>query len=229
MKMGNKLLIPYGLNSQDFLINASKARKEEIYRCPECKAILIFRKGDIRIPHFAHEANGECTYETIVHKIAKMLIAQVINEHLKTIALDYKCDRCKIKLRHILEPTYITEACLEKRIDKYICDVVALRNGESILAIEIEATHPMEEDKVNHLGLYWIELQAKDVLNNPYHWIPVRAKLKPVFCKRCKPYGKNLRQRQTVIECGVEISEVPNPKENPKLFNQFLNKFLGRY
>ena len=56
----------YALNDQNERINASKAVKEKSYLCPnlECEnRELILKKGHIRIPHFAHKSQNDCTWE----------------------------------------------------------------------------------------------------------------------------------------------------------------------
>lgn len=43
------------------------------FRCPECKASMILKKGSIKYPHFAHEAHSVCEIsgETLEHLKAK--------------------------------------------------------------------------------------------------------------------------------------------------------------
>lgn len=51
----------HALNSEDNIIAAINASKEETYRCLECKTELGVRKGDVRQPHFFHlNPHREC-------------------------------------------------------------------------------------------------------------------------------------------------------------------------
>jgi len=56
----------YALDDQNERINASKAVKEKNYLCPNLKCEnrkLILKKGQIRIPHFAHKSKKDCSSE----------------------------------------------------------------------------------------------------------------------------------------------------------------------
>lgn len=56
----------YALNDQNEKINASIAEKGKIYYCPnlDCgNRELILKKGHIRIPHFAHKSQKDCSSE----------------------------------------------------------------------------------------------------------------------------------------------------------------------
>ncbi len=56
----------YALNDQNERINAYKAEKTKINYCPnlDCdNRELILKKGHIRIPHFAHKSQKDCSSE----------------------------------------------------------------------------------------------------------------------------------------------------------------------
>ena len=50
----------YGCDDQDKRISAEDAERSGIYSCPVCGAKLVLKRGDINIPHFAHEKNSKC-------------------------------------------------------------------------------------------------------------------------------------------------------------------------
>lgn len=71
----------YALDENTHLIEIKYAAKGSEYRCPNCGAIMIPRQGKIRRWHFAHKANIEnCSYETYLHKLAKMRIRECFNK-----------------------------------------------------------------------------------------------------------------------------------------------------
>lgn len=71
----------YALDENTHLIEIKYAAKGSEYRCPNCGAIMIPRQGKIRCWHFAHKANIEnCSYETYLHKLAKMRIRECFNK-----------------------------------------------------------------------------------------------------------------------------------------------------
>lgn len=81
--MGKEFLdleVPYGLHPDGYLEKAEDARKGLNYLCPECEEPLVFRAGEYMVKHFAHKANTNCSGESIIHKTAKMLIAQTIRD-----------------------------------------------------------------------------------------------------------------------------------------------------
>ena len=69
------LLIPKALNKLTHeCINVNNANKEDPYIRSGCKKDVIFKKGNIRCPHFAHKSsNNPCEYyntqnESQIHK-----------------------------------------------------------------------------------------------------------------------------------------------------------------
>lgn len=49
------------------------ATKGEMYFCPECSSLLVFKSGMLKIPHFAHKNVGDCpiTSESAAHLFMK--------------------------------------------------------------------------------------------------------------------------------------------------------------
>ena len=50
----------YGLDSRNERICADDADRKGKYKCPGCGANLILKRGEINIPHFAHERHKRC-------------------------------------------------------------------------------------------------------------------------------------------------------------------------
>jgi hypothetical protein len=76
------------------------ASKINEYMCPECKKNVIFKKGKIKQPHFAHyKSDNCCNYyekpsETQIHKDAKLLMKKLLNNK-QSIIIHKKCSYCK--------------------------------------------------------------------------------------------------------------------------------------
>lgn len=70
--------IQYAPNRDGKLISINEAKRGLACNCicPACKSVLIARKGDVRIPHFAHYKNNSCEtgFQTSIHLLAKELI-----------------------------------------------------------------------------------------------------------------------------------------------------------
>ncbi|MDN6967522.1 competence protein [Oenococcus sp. UCMA 17063] len=60
------------------LIEADHARRDELFYCPFCKKRLLLRRGEIKIPYFAHSVNDNCSSfsenESEIHLLAKKKI-----------------------------------------------------------------------------------------------------------------------------------------------------------
>jgi Competence protein CoiA-like family len=197
--MDTELFVPYGLNPEGELVHARDAIRQVEYRCPECASLLVLRAGDVVARHFAHKANTSCTGESIAHETAKRLIAQVINEQSeasseKLVSIVCPCACCHETFQLSLPPSSFSEARLEECIGSFRCDVVALRNHDYVLAIEILATHAVEEEKTQELSVPWMDISATAVLENPYRWVPTQSRLKPVLCSKCKTYLRRLNE-----------------------------------
>jgi hypothetical protein len=75
------------------------ADKKNKYECPECKKDVIFKKGPIIRPYFAHkQSTSPCYYyenpnETQIHKDAKLLLKSLL-DNKKSIWIDRNCNNC---------------------------------------------------------------------------------------------------------------------------------------
>ena len=83
----------YAFDSEWRLIHIDDAIKGKEYRCPNCKEIMIVRKGKERKKHYAHKNTENCSYETYLHKIAKRRICECFNESAHFMI------QCQSKLR----------------------------------------------------------------------------------------------------------------------------------
>jgi hypothetical protein len=149
----------------------------------------VLHSGAVRARHFAHKASTACDGETLVHITAKLLIAKVINEHCSSnsrITLHCACSRCRSALQLAIPSTAFTGSAVEERVGSFICDVVAFRESDPVLGIEIFKTHAVGAVKAEQLEIPWMELTAADVLENPFDWRPTQMHLKPTVCPDCK-------------------------------------------
>jgi hypothetical protein len=52
--------------------------------------------------------------------------------------------------------------------------------------VEICKSHAVGDEKAELLELPWIELDAAQVLKDPFNWHPVQMRLKPLVCQNCR-------------------------------------------
>lgn len=73
----------YANNSSGSLIDVSNAQRNEKYFCPICGELMIPHIGKMRRWHFVHKNVGICSYESYLHKLAKIKIREAFlsSEH----------------------------------------------------------------------------------------------------------------------------------------------------
>lgn len=183
------LKVPYGLSVDDTLVAAASASKDSAYRCPCCSAELVLKAGAVNVAHFAHPTNANCSSEAIIHITAKHLIQSVMNDNANgegSITLEVTCANCSALVPKQLPYQTFTGAEVEVKVDQYICDVVGYKKDGSMFAVEIFNTHKVDTDKSVNLPVYWIELKAENVIDNPQKWLAVQSRLKDCYCDECK-------------------------------------------
>ena len=73
----------YANNLSGELINVSNAQRSEQYFCPICGEPMTPHMGKIRRWHFVHNNANNCSYESYLHKLAKIKIQKAFlsSEH----------------------------------------------------------------------------------------------------------------------------------------------------
>lgn len=151
------LKIPYALDETGQLININVAEKGNKYYCPSCKHLVIVRKGEIKVHHYAHKADNSCTQETAIHKIAKLLIQKSIiswkSGQIQAPIINRTCQICQSIVGQPLSEK-VEGADLEVRVgDGSIVDVALMNSNIPIAGIEIRVTHKVDERKAKSLPI----------------------------------------------------------------------------
>ena len=149
------------------------AEKRKDYSCPDCKRDVFVKKGEIKIPHFAHKSDPEnrCTYNRNPsikqqHRNAQLKLKEILNNGLKiNIRRRCLCGICGY-INGTIVNSHLGEGKIEYRFifnnsPKYAD--VALIDGDSILCIfEVVDTHyTREEDRPDP----WFEIHANEINN----------------------------------------------------------------
>lgn len=212
--MTKELHVPYGAEPTGKLISGKSAVRGVDYICPGCGHKLVLKTGPVKVRHFAHASNGACSYESLLHKTAKALIVQVITENAGAngtpgkLNLSNACTDCACPKTTRLPAKTFSSAKQEVGVNGFVCDVVGYRGSQIALAIEIVHTHKVTEVKALALQVYWAELNAIDVVENPYVWNPIRANLKPYRCSRCE--GIRIRNFEDIKRQKNRLAKNPN-------------------
>lgn len=183
----SELKVPFAIDSNDRLHSPDEAKKGINYFCPNCHDPLVFRNGEIKIPHFAHKTSLTCSNESIEHKTAKLLVLNAINDHLRKNGEKPKflkhCGNC-YKLYDIPLPSDSSIAVLEYKLPcGYIGDVVVLSNNNTpLLVIEIRIAHAVDSKKHNAISTSYIELDGYKVIDNRNGIPIIKSKIESVYC-----------------------------------------------
>ena len=181
------------------------ANKVDKYICPECNKDVIFRHGEINIPHFAHaKDNQKCNYydkpsETQIHKDAKMLLKKIL-KNKQNIKFIRKCNNgCCIKKYKIQYLSDTIEILLEYKFNfnnsNKIADVAYINNNEIKCLFEICHTNKTKE---NDRPEPWFEINAtelikqiNDIDNNK---IKINCIRKNINCKKYETPEEKIKE-----------------------------------
>lgn len=169
----------YANNSSGELINISIAQRSEKYFCPICGELMTPHMGQKRKWHFVHKNIGNCSYESYLHKLAKVRIRQAFlsSEHF---FLSYKAKAiCSCECPFIGSPKcegekpvefdlrrFYDNCEIEAPYHKYRADLLLTSSKKPKLPpvlIEIRVTHRCKEDKIND-GVRIIEIPIQSEL-----------------------------------------------------------------
>jgi len=131
--------------------------------CPACEKKLVARNGGHkRIHHFAHYESAECKYgvQTSIHIAAKNILEKTKRIKVPSVSVFInteieKKSYCFIShgnFQEISSDKYIhfEEVILEKKLHRYIPDVVIISNGKRLI-IEIAVTHFVGRKKLQKI------------------------------------------------------------------------------
>lgn len=157
----------YALDKNQHLINIKDASKEIEYFCPCCGAIMIPKQGKKNRWHFAHKGSlNNCSYETYLHKLAKLRIKEcflnspkfTIKFHPTVTCAITECplgtiNRCTWNKTQAFNLKDFYNTCTEEAtIGNFRADLLLShcdkKNREPIL-IEIVVTHHSTDEKIH--------------------------------------------------------------------------------
>lgn len=185
------LLYEYAKSENDVFTHIDDAIKEHCYRCIQCGEPLIIKEGTKKRKHFAHKSNSNCDGESYIHKIWKKRIkdkfyseSQFVVKYyvgtpckdltsclIKKIIPDLKCNKCYLKETDLKQEYDTCEEEVEYK--GFIGDIVlsdSKNPDKEPLFIEIDYTHPCEEEKIAS-RIKIIEFKVEDDREKPVNLI----------------------------------------------------------
>jgi hypothetical protein len=153
------------------------ACKMNKYICPYCNNDVIFRKGKIKQPHFAHKkSTNPCGYytkpgESQIHKDGKLLMKTLLDNR-RCINLYRICESCSYNKKNVFNirsEEYTDNMSAEKEFkfvfneSKKSADVALLENKEIKYIFEIHYTNKtLDENRPEP----WFEIKAETLIHD---------------------------------------------------------------
>lgn len=92
--MSSEVQYPYAYDECNNLVFIedikSNERYDHLYHCPECGGEMKPRLGQYNRKHFYHSDNHKCGIESYLHKTAKLLLAERINDRKRPLLVSLK-------------------------------------------------------------------------------------------------------------------------------------------
>ena len=130
--------VPYALSGTRVGFPHTANRSEQ-WSCPECHAEVIVKRGDIKVPHFAHKASQSgCRGETFAHSSTKEWIAA--NVQSPDFRITSTCTGCCEPFTAFRGARGLAGAT-EVQIEAYRADAAAVECGRLVAAFEVLHSH----------------------------------------------------------------------------------------
>ena len=161
----------YGISDENKLVHISEVAsgKKCNCKCPACNTPLIAKKGNIKIPHFAHESTETCEYgfETSLHMAAKEVLAKAKSMYLPEVTYEFKGLHRKKEICKGIE-FCIDRVELESKTGSIVPDII-LYSGDEKIFVEIFVTHKIDEykyQKIKELNISTLEIDLSNYRNS---------------------------------------------------------------
>ena len=233
------LQIPYAYTTNKLPVSPEAAEKGQNFLCPICDNEVVLKRGEVRRPHFAHKPDTACSGEGVRHKVAKQMIYLMYLRTVRTVMVSVttfrRCPNCSQGVLFPQTPQY-DDVAREVNVGRHRVDVALLRDGKPVSGIEVQDTHPVDDEKwdaFKKLGFPCIEVEAKDVIRMweydikswrqqiPKLSFPMRLDLKAIthnlfhfndqlyriYCNECDDEVDHLEEDESMIDEDESIPE----------------------
>lgn len=143
----SKIKLKFAVDEDGKFIGISEAERAGKYFCITCSENLIIRKGPIRGHHFSHKGGSGCSFESMLHQLAKNIIynAQGIvmpnsSAHLRIVKAELESSPC---------PSIISDVVLETEKER--------------VAVEIKVRNTKSEDDIRKFKQHNISVMELDL------------------------------------------------------------------
>jgi len=210
------------------------------YKCPCCEKDVIFKKGLIKQPHFAHyKSDNPCYYydkpcETQIHKDAKLLLKTLL-DNKSEICFHRECNNCMFEEPDIIEYKISkndynenTKAIIEYKFmfnnSTRSADVAFIENDNIKYIFEICYKNKTKEENRPEP---WIEINAEDLINkiNSGEIIDEEGNIsieciRNYKCDKCIKYEENENSKRILYYENLKQEKERQEKERNEKFKQ---------
>lgn len=201
------------------LVTVDSAQRGEDFRCPNCKEILILKRGEIKAAHFAHKPDmTECSKDLIMHQIAMDLLCRddisFQWEYQCQMSYEYSNDKGCVfygcnspRKRKRLGGYKMTQQ--EYPLGKYRVDIAILRDSGGLHGgIEVYNTHKTKKGKWKYFNdnkIPCVEVEAQSIIDAYYANTPQFIKCLRnnlhlfIDCKGCDRARKRAQEQYLKI------------------------------
>lgn len=206
--------------------------------CPVCRGEVVLRIGAVRVPHAAHKPDSTCiatTPDNILHINAKVHLREELLKR-KSFGILFPCSNREAG-PHNGFYTFAEnwdEIQMKYGVDQDHPDLLLLRKGQPVCAIEVFATHslePMKDQVMAALPFPWIEVDAIRIVGSPEENIPTWTADAPLptcssslqrqnihwLCEKCSPQPAQVEEKILLFRV-VEFF-YPSGKSHRSLFS----------
>jgi hypothetical protein len=182
--------------------------------CPLCQTQVIFKLGNERVHHYAHQPEIICSAtqpETALHINAKYYLYSQLQQTRSITIENYCSGRCGA-IREITWSQNWDHVIVEHNLGSYRPDVTLFINQKPIGALEILVSHKVSEEKASFFhenGIPGLEIQVDEHFYEgdskwtpdkplPYYRLFPNAKI--WFCDDCLEIRKRLQEQSKLQE-----------------------------
>ena len=214
--MGNDILNKFAKDNNGKHIHIDNALSGVDYYCPVCKEKFIFKKGNIRQRHFAHNnSSSNCTGtgEGYLHKTFKKMLLENIKNNLNNkspIIINWICNICNMEHNGDLL-NEIIDAKDEYNLVECRPDIALIdKNGNVPIIIEIVDKHEPEKNVIDYcikhnIVLIRIKLDSIDDLENIENKIKLPSNVVFFNKMNCQIFRNYLLQHQQQQQLNAQI------------------------
>ena len=106
----------------------------------------------------------------------------------------------------------VTTAHIEYLIGSHRADVMFMMGDEPVLAIEVKVSHAVDEQKAETLPVYFVEVDAEDVIKDPHVLWDIRHKRNQGFPTDSEPQHNWKSEHRTCSRCKKGMREFEDAK-----------------